>query len=95
MHLLKDVTGFGTYTLSDETNRMFCDLATFSYLIQKMQEDGYVLEDLEESEDFIEVRLDKDEIILRMRYTDKGDFICFCKVYEKSYIPMTYLNEEK
>lgn len=92
MHLLT-VQSSGLYTLSDDANRMQCDLTTFSYLVYKMQGDGYVLSDVTESAECIEVFLNKDALAFRLHYDNKGNFISICQMYEKSYVPLTYLIE--
>lgn len=94
MHLL-NAQEFGDYRLTEDFNKMTCDLVTFSCLVHRMQMDGYVIEDATESTKFIEVYLSKGEIAIRLRYDNGGNFMSVCKIYEKSYIPLTYLTEDK
>lgn len=93
MHLL-DVRDCGVYVLSEDNNRMTCDLTTFSYLVCRMQADGYILSGKEEAAGYIEVCLSRDGTAVRLHYDSGGNFTSICKLYEKSYLPLTYLNDE-
>lgn len=90
MHLLSSAS-LGYYEVEDD-NRVQCDLETFSFIVNEMVADNYKLVSLEETKDFIEVSLSNEELSFRLHYTNDGNFVSICKVYEKSYVPLTYIN---
>ncbi len=92
MHLLSSAS-LGYYEVEDD-NRVQCDLETFSFIVNEMVADNYKLVSLEETKDFIEVSLSNEELSFRLHYTNDGNFVSICKVYEKSYVPLTYINEK-
>lgn len=92
MHLLSSAS-IGYYEVEDD-NRVQCDLETFSFIVNEMVADNYKLVSLEETKDFIEVSLSNEELSFRLHYTNDGNFVSICKVYEKSYVPLTYINEK-
>lgn len=92
MHLLSSAS-LGYYEVEDD-NRVQCDLETFSFIVNEMVADNYKLMSLEETKDFIEVSLSNEELSFRLHYTNDGNFVSICKVYEKSYVPLTYINEK-
>lgn len=92
MHLLSSAS-LGYYEVEDD-NRVQCDLETFSFIVNEMVADNYKLVSLEETKDFIEVSLSNEELSFRLHYTNDGNFMSICKVYEKSYVPLTYINEK-
>lgn len=92
MHLLSSAS-LGYYEVEDD-NRVQCDLETFSFIVNEMVADNYKLISLEETKDFIEVSLSNEELSFRLHYTNDGNFVSICKVYEKSYVPLTYINEK-
>lgn len=92
MHLLSSAS-LGYYEVEDD-NRVQCDLETFSFIVNEMVADNYKLISLEEAKDFIEVSLSNEELSFRLHYTNDGNFVSICKVYEKSYVPLTYINEK-
>ncbi len=92
MHLLSSAS-LGYYEVEDD-NRVQCDLETFSFIVNEMVADGYKRLSLEETTDFIEVSLSNEELSFRLHYTNDGNFMSVCKVYEKSYVPLTYINEK-
>lgn len=92
MHLLSSAS-LGYYEVEDD-NRVQCDLETFSFIVNEMVADNYKLISLEETKDFIEVSLSIEELSFRLHYTNDGNFVSICKVYEKSYVPLTYINEK-
>lgn len=92
MHLLSSAS-LGYYEVEDD-NRVQCDLETFSFIVYEMVADNYKLISLEETKDFIEVSLSNEELSFRLHYTNDGNFVSICKVYEKSYVPLTYINEK-
>lgn len=92
MHLLSSAS-LGYYEVEGD-NRVQCDLETFSFIVNEMVADNYKLVSLEETKDFIEVSLSNEELSFRLHYTNDGDFVSICKVYEKSYVPLTYINEK-
>lgn len=92
LHLLSSAS-LGYYEVEDN-NRVQCDLETFSFIVNAMVADNYELLNLEETIDFIEVSLSNEELSFRLHYTNDGNFMSICKVYEKSYVPLTYINEK-
>lgn len=92
MHLLSSAS-LGYYEVEDD-NRVQCDLETFSFIVNEMVADNYKLISLEETKNFIEVSLSNEELSFRLHYTNDGNFVSICKVYEKSYVPLTYINEK-
>lgn len=92
LHLLSSAS-LGYYEVEDD-NRVQCDLETFSFIVNAMVADNYELLNLEETIDFIEVSLSNEELSFRLHYTNDGNFMSICKVYEKSYVPLTYINEK-
>lgn len=92
MHLLSSAS-LSYYEVEDD-NRVQCDLETFSFIVNEMVADNYELVSLEETKDFIEVSLSNEELSFRLHYTNDGNFVSICKVYEKSYVPLTYINEK-
>lgn len=92
MHLLSSAS-LGYYEVEDD-NRVQCDLETFSFIVNEMVADNYKLISLEETKDFIEVSLSNEELSFRLHYTNDGNFVSICKVYEKSYVPLTYINKK-
>ena len=74
-------------------NTMKCDLVTYSNIVLMMIEDGYVITSEESSDEFIDVVLTQGDTSYRLYYEASEDFISLSNVYEKSYIPMTYINE--
>lgn len=92
MHLLSSAS-LSYYEVEDD-NRVRCDLETFSFIVNEMVADNYELVSLEETKDFIEVSLSNEELSFRLHYTNDGNFVSICKVYEKSYVPLTYINEK-
>lgn len=92
MHLLS--SAFLSYYEVEDDNRVQCDLETFSFIVNEMVADNYKLVSLEETKDFIEVSLSNEELSFRLHYTNDGNFVSICKVYEKSYVPLTYINEK-
>ena len=93
MHLL-GTTEFGYYDLVDDSNKMQCDLMTYSSLVNRMQADGYVIDTLVSDSSTLEVILTKDDVTFRLHYDASGEFTSICKEYEKSYVPFTYINDE-
>ncbi len=91
MHLLSSAS-LGYYEVEDD-NRVQCDLETFSFIVNEMVADNYKLVSLEETKDFIEVSLSNEELSFRLHYTNDGNFVSICKVYEKSYVPLTYIKQ--
>ena len=77
-------------------NTATCDLAGLSNLVKIMLADGFrITEELYE-EDTIVVDLEKDDLILKLIYkVTEGKLLCIGKDYSKSYIPFTYIVEEK
>ena len=92
MHLLSSAS-LSYYEVEDD-NRVQCDLETFSFIVNEMVADNYELVSLEETKDFIEVSLSNEELSFRLHYTNDGNFVSICKVYEKSYVPLTYINRK-
>lgn len=91
MYILSNVGESGSYTLID-SNKAICDLATFSYLVRSMEADGYKINREEYTNDYIDIVLTNEDLSFRMHYTLDGNFTSICDIYEKSYIPFTYIN---
>ena len=94
MHLLS-TDKFCSYETTESTNVLNCDLATYSAIINNMVADGFNMMSKEESKDFIDIVLKKDSLSFRLHYDSNEVLTSICDVYEKSYIPFTYINENK
>lgn len=93
LQLLTDVE-CGVYETTSEFNVLTCDIATVSYLVQQMQEDDYVLEQIQADMTAMDIYIGKGTDMYRLHYIKEGTLISICNVYEKSFMPFTYINEE-
>lgn len=92
--VLSDYKGEGIYYSIEETNMMICDLTTVSIIINRMLEDGYSLRDIERTDKLIDVILSKDDLKIRIHYTNDGTFTSVAVPYQKSFVPLTYISEK-
>lgn len=91
MHLLSN-PHLGRYEVID-INKVECDFETYSYIINAMRNDGYSIQKLDECELYVETLLCKNDLQFRLHYDKSGILVSICRVYEKSYMPLTYINE--
>lgn len=82
---------FGYYEITESTNIINCDLMTFSSIVNRMTSDGYVIVKEDNTSDFIDVLLSNNDLSFRLHYSHNEILTSICKVYEKSYIPFTYI----
>lgn len=75
------------------SNTMICDLETVSSVVKLMKADGYDFNLLSVSDDYIDFVLSKDKLSIRILYKSDKEFTSIANVYEKSYVPITYINE--
>ncbi len=90
--LLNDDSRYRFYVITD-SNKMMCDLSTVSLIVQNMKSDGYSVYQETDTENEVDVILQKDGLYIRMYYETAGMFTSIASAYEKSYIPFTYINE--
>lgn len=76
-------------------NTMTCNLATVSVILYKMRNDGFNLVKSDVSDKTIDLVVQKDDCSIRIMYGKDGSFASIASPYEKSYLPMTYINEEE
>jgi len=88
--LLESNIQYGDFDIIEE-NRMVCDLVTVSNIILNMQKDGYAMEQLSDSREYLDFALSKDSEVHRIHYNLTGEFTSICNQYEKSYLPITYI----
>lgn len=80
---------------SVEDNKVMCSLGAFSNIVLLMQEDGYAIESESSTLEHIDVLLGKKDLKFRLLYKRTKGLVVFCNRYEKSYIPLTYIYEER
>lgn len=70
-----------------------CDIATVSNIVLGMEGDGFLIgEWIEASDKCLDFTLCKDGVTYRLYYTEGRVLTSICSDYEKSYIPLTYVN---
>jgi len=78
---------------SNYVNTLGCNIAGVSEICQKMVSDGYtIVSDLSENES-VDIILNKEDVSIRLHWNDNY-LISIAAPYEKSFIPLTYINEE-
>lgn len=94
MYLLNEISTPMKYEVISD-NTMTCNLATISVILYKMRNDGFNLVKYDVSDKTIDLVVQKDDCNIRIMYGKDGSFASIASPYEKSYLPMTYINEEE
>lgn len=94
LSVLNDKSKYRYYIISG-TNKMECDLSTLSLIVRNMQQDGFNIYQEIADEDVMDVIMQKNELFVRIYYRSDGTFTSVASEYEKSCIPMSYINESK
>lgn len=94
MYLLNEISTPMKYEVISD-NTMTCNLATVSVILYKMRNDGFNLVKSDVSDKTIDLVVQKDDCSVRIMYGKDGSFASIASPYEKSYLPMTYINEEE
>jgi hypothetical protein len=74
-------------------NTMTCNLATVSNVIANMENDGFAITEAKAATDSLDIILSRDDCKIRVYYQIDGNFASIAVPYEKSYLPITYINE--
>lgn len=74
-------------------NTCYCNLGTVSNMVINMVNDGYEIERETYAQDSLDILLQKDELRVRLNYTEEGRLFVICNAYENSYLIMPYINE--
>lgn len=94
MVLLETDYEVGDYTVLQD-NKMSCDLSTFSWVVSYMVKDGFIVESINSTEQSLDVVVARDDLKVRMYYEIDGSLTSICNQYEKSYIPISYINSNR
>lgn len=94
MVLLETDYRVGDYTILQD-NKMYCDLSTFSWIVSYMVKGGFVVEGINSTEQSLDVVVARDDLKVRMYYEIDGSLTSICNQYEKSYIPISYINSNR
>lgn len=78
---------------SENTGKI--DLAGLSNIVINMQNDGFEIQDLKTTDEYIDVILQNAEEVYRLYFTKEMDIISVSSPYSKNGVPFTYIHERE